>query len=108
MYNIDGSMLGGGVWGSLFGGLILLITGNSKLAALIIAFLILFVLIMIITNITLGNLFKGVSKPVKKIGEYTGEKINEYGEKIEQKNIEREKRRKEFNPDVSLGPDPET
>ena len=108
MYKIDGSMLGGGVWGALFGGVILLITGSNKLAALIIAFLIAFVLIMVITNITLGNLFKGVSKPVKKIGEFTGEKITEYGEKIEQRNVEREKRRKEFNLDVPLGPEPET
>ncbi len=108
MYKIDGSMLGGGVWGALFGGIILLITGSNKLAALVIAFLIAFVLIMIIANITLGNLFKGVSKPVKKIGEITGEKITEYGEKIEQRNVEREKRRKEFNPDVPLGPEPET
>ena len=107
MYKIDGSMLGGGVWGALFGGIILLITGSNKLAALIIAFLIAFVLVMIITNKTLDNLFKSISKPVKKIGEFTGEKITEYGEKIEQKNTEKEKLRKEFNPDVDLGPDPE-
>ena len=92
MYKIDGSMLGGGVWGALLGGIILLITGSNKLAALVIAFLIAFVLIMVIANITLGNLFKGVSKPVKKIGEFTGEKITEYGEKLEQRNAEREKR----------------
>ncbi len=107
MYKIDGSMLGGGVWGALFGGIILLITGSNKLAALIIAFLITFVLVMIIANITLDSLFRGISKPVKKIGEFTGEKISEYGEKIEQKNADREKRRQEFNLDVSLGPDPE-
>lgn len=107
MYKIDGSMLGGGVWGALLGGLILLITGSNKLAALVIAFLILFVVVMILLNITMGNLFRGISKPVKKIGEYTGDKITEYGEKIEQKNAEREKRKREFNPDVSLGPEPE-
>ncbi len=107
MYKIDGSMLGGGVWGALFGGLILLITGSNKLAALIIAFLILFVVVMILLNITLGNLFRSMSKPVKKIGEYTGDKITEYGEKIEQKNAERERRKREFNPDVPLGPEPE-
>ena len=94
MYKIDGSMLGGGVWGALFGGIILLVTGSNKLAALIIAFLIAFVLVMIITNKTLDNLFKSISKPVKKIGEFTGEKITEYGEKIEQKNTEKEKLRK--------------
>lgn len=107
MYKIDGSMLGGGVWGALLGGFILLITGSNKLAALVIAFLILFVVVMILLNITMGNLFRGISKPVKKIGEYTGDKITEYGEKIEQKNAEREKRKREFNPDVSLGPEPE-
>ena len=107
MYKIDGSMLGGGVWGALLGGFILLITGSNKLAALVIAFLILFVIVMILLNITMGNLFRGISKPVKKIGEYTGDKITEYGEKIEQKNAEREKRKREFNPDVSLGPEPE-
>lgn len=107
-YYIDGSMLGGGVWGALFGGLILLITGGNKLAAMIILILLLFVFIMVITGLTLGGLFNGISKPVKKIGEFTGDKINEYNEKIEQHNQERkEKKKKEFNPDVDLGPEPE-
>ena len=107
-YYIDGSMLGGGVWGALFGGLILLITGGNKLAAMIILILLLFVFVMVITGLTLGGLFNGISKPVKKIGEYTGDKINEYNEKIEQHNQERkEKKKKEFNPDVDLGPEPE-
>lgn len=107
-YYIDGSMLGGGVWGALFGGLILLITGGNKLAAMIILILLLFVFVMVITGLTLGGLFNGISKPVKKIGEFTGDKINEYNEKIEQHNQERkEKKKKEFNPDVDLGPEPE-
>ncbi len=106
-YYIDGSMLGGGVWGALFGGLILLITGGNKLAAMIILFLLLFVFVMIITGLTLAGLFNGISKPVKKIGEFTGEKINEYNEKAENYKAEREKKKKEFNPDVDLGPAPE-
>ena len=107
-YYIDGSMLGGGVWGALFGGLILLITGSNKLAAMIILILLLFVFVMIITGLTLGGLFNGISKPVKKIGEFTGEKINEYNEKAVQYTKEREeKKKKEFNPDVDLGPAPE-
>ncbi len=107
-YYIDGSMLGGGVWGALFGGFILLITGSNKLAAMIILILLLFVFVMIITGLTLGGLFNGISKPVKKIGELTGEKINEYNEKAEQYAKERaEKKKKEFNPDVDLGPEPE-
>lgn len=102
-YKIDGSMLGGGVFGALFGGLILLLTGGSKVASLIIAFILLFVLIMITANLTLVNLFRGVAKPVKKVGEITSEKINEYNEKVEQSVEEkRKKRREEFNPDVKI------
>ena len=105
-YYIDGSMLGGGVWGALFGGLTLLITGGSKLAAMIIQIVLLFVFVMVMTGLTLAHLFNGLSKTGKKIGEFTGEKITEYNEKVEQNKIEREKRRKEFNPDVDLGPSP--
>ncbi|MBQ8765503.1 MAG: hypothetical protein IJZ16_01745, partial [Clostridia bacterium] len=50
-YYIDGSMLGGGVWGALFGGLILIITGSNKLAAMIILILVLFVFVMVITGL---------------------------------------------------------
>jgi S-DNA-T family DNA segregation ATPase FtsK/SpoIIIE len=108
-YNIDGSMLGGGVWGALFGGFVLLITGGNKLAAMIILVLLLFVFVMVITGLTLGSLFNGISKPVKKFGEFTGEKINEYNEKAVQYAKEREeKKKKEFNPDVDLGPSPKT
>ena len=106
-YQIDGSMLGSGVFGAVFGGLILLITGGSMVASLVIAFIILFVLIMITANLTLEKLFKGISKPVKKVGEFTSEKISEYGEKTEQLVEERKKRKAEFNPDVDLGPEPD-
>ncbi len=105
-YKIDHNMLGGGVWGALIGSLLLVITGGSKPAALVIAFLFLFVIVLILLNITLGNIIRSFSKPAKKIGEYTSDKISEYGEKIEQRNAEKEKRKKEFNPDVDLGPDP--
>lgn len=106
-YKIDGVMLGSGVLGAFFGGLILLITGRSVAASLVIAFILLFILVMVTTNLTLVSLFKGVSKPVKKIGEVTGEKIAEYGEKIEQSKEEKENRKKIVSPDIDLGPDPE-
>ncbi len=109
VYYIDGSMLGSGVLGATFGGLILLITGGTKAAALVIEFIALFVLVMIFTGLTLGNLFKGVAKPVKKVGEFTSDKISEYNEKAEQLAEERKEERKrkkaEFNPDVDLGPE---
>lgn len=106
-YKIDGSMLGSGVFGAIFGGLILLITGGSVAASLVIAFILLFILIMVTSNLTLENLFKGISNPVKKIGEVTGDKIAEYGEKLEQHHVEKAQRKKEFNADVDLGPEPE-
>lgn len=107
VFYIDGSMLGGGAFGAIIGGVFLAITGGNVAAALIIEFVILFVLVMIFTGLTLGNLIRGVSKPVKKVGEFTSEKINEYGEKAEQIVEERKKRKAEFNPDVDLGPDPD-
>ena len=107
VFYIDGSMLGGGAFGAIIGGIFLAITGGNVVAALIIEFVISFVLIMIFTGLTLGNLIRGISKPVKKVGEFTSEKINEYGEKAEQIAEERKKRKVEFNPDVDLGPDPD-
>lgn len=107
VYFIDGSMLGGGAFGAIIGGIFLAITGGNVVAALIIEFILLFVLVMIFTGLTLGNLIRGISKPVKKVGEFTSEKINEYGEKAEQIAEERKKRKAEFNPDVDLGPDPD-
>ena len=105
VYKIDGSMFGSGVWGAVFGGLVLLITGGSKVAALVIEFILLFVLIMVATGLTLVNLFKGIAKPVKKISEITGEKISEYGEKGEEETPNPWKKKK-FNPDGDLGPEP--
>ncbi len=106
VFAIDGSMGGSGVFGAFLGGLFLLITGGSKAAALAIEFIILFILVMVMTGLTLARLFRGISKPVKKIGEITGEKISEYNERAEQYNEVKEKRKKKFNPDVDLGPAP--
>ncbi|MCH5190793.1 MAG: DNA translocase FtsK [Oscillospiraceae bacterium] len=110
VYKIDGSMLGSGVLGALIGGVFLLITGGSKTAALVIEFLLLFVFIMVVTGMTLANLVRGISRPVKKISQITGEKISEYGEKAEQhheeKEKEKERKKRRFNPDVDLGPEP--
>lgn len=105
VFYIDGSMLGSGVLGAVLGGIVLLITGGNKPAAFVIMGVVLFVLIMVMAKLTLGNLFKGISKPVKKVGEFTSEKLSEYSARTEQIAAEREKRKKEFNPDVDLGPE---
>ena len=107
VFFIDGSMLGCGAFGAIIGGIFLALTGGNVAAALIIEFILLFVIVMIFTGLTLGNLIRGISKPVKKVGEFTSEKINEYGEKAEQISEERKKRKSEFNPDVDLGPEPD-
>lgn len=106
-FRIDGIMSGSGVFGAAVGGLILLITGGSKTAALAIQFIILFVLVMVMTGLTLVNLYRGVAKPVKKIGEFTGEKISEYNERAEQHSEEKAERKRKFNADVDLGPSPD-
>lgn len=105
-FSIDGKMTGGGSLGALLGGIFLLMTGGSKLASLIILFIILLVAIMVVTGLTVASIYRGISKPVKKIGEYTGEKISEYSDKAEALYEEKKERRKSFNPDVDLGPDP--
>lgn len=105
-FSIDGKMTGGGAFGALLGGIFLLMTGGSKLASLIILFIILLVAIMVVTGLTVANIYRGISKPVKKIGEYTGEKISEYSDKAEALYEEKKERRKSFNLDVDLGPDP--
>lgn len=107
-FSIEGKMTGGGALGALLGGLFLLITGGNKLASLIILFIILFVVIMVVTGLTIANIYRGISKPVKKIGEFTGEKISEYSDKVESYHEEKKEKRKAFNPDVDLGPDPIT
>ena len=105
-YNIDKRVLGSGVIGAFFGEILLLLTGGSKIASLVIAFILLFVLVMFTSNITLECLLRGISKPVKKIGEATGEKLAEYGEKIEHQQEIKAQKKKEFVADIDLGPDP--
>ena len=105
-FYIDRSMLGGGAWGAIFGGMFLAITGGNKVAALIIDFVLLFVFIMFVSGLTLGNLIRGISKPVKKIGEVAENKINEYEENAHTEAEKEKKNSEKFNLNVDLGPDP--
>lgn len=97
-YRLDGSMLGSGAFGAIFGGLILLTTGSSKAAAIAIVVILLFLCIMLMTGMTLIKLFKGVAKPVEKANAYREEKIEQIARQQE----------REFNVDVDLGPEPIT
>ena len=95
-YRIDGSMLGSGAVGAVFGGLILLATGSGKAAAIAIVVILLFLCIMLMTGTTLIKLFRGVAKPVQKANAYREEKIEQITKQQE----------REFNVDVDLGPEP--
>ncbi len=75
-YIDTGSTVGSGAVGAMIGGLILLITGSSKGAAIAIIIVLLFLALMLVTGTTLIKLFRGLAKPVQKVGEYTENKIN--------------------------------
>ena len=106
---VNAKPYGVGVFGAFLGGILLLITGSSKLASLCICLILLFVLVMIITGITLDRFLKAILKIFKKAGKITGEKIAEYGEKSNEENVseKKEKKKRIKNPDVDLGPEPE-
>lgn len=96
IYRVDGSMLGSGAVGAVFGGLILLATGSGKAAAIAIVIILLFLCVMLMTGTTLIKLFRGVAKPVQKANAYREEKIEQITKRQE----------REFNVDVDLGPEP--
>lgn len=95
-YRFDGSYLGSGAVGAVFGGIILLATGSGKAAAIAIVLILLFLCIMLMTGTTLIKLFKGVAKPVQKANAYREEKIEQITKHQE----------RDFNVDVDLGPEP--
>lgn len=74
-FKVEESVFGSGAVGAILGGAVLLITGSSKPAAVAIIIILLFLSVMLITGTTLLNLFKGIVNPVKKVGKYTEEKI---------------------------------
>lgn len=96
VFRYDGSYLGSGAIGAIFGGLILLATGSGKAAAIAIVLILIFLCVMLMTGMTLVRLFKGVAKPVQKVNEYREEKWEQVA-----------KARDRYNVDVDLGPEPE-
>lgn len=96
VYRVDGSLLGSGAVGAIFGGIILLATGSAKAAAIAVVLILLFLCAMLMTGTSLIRLFKGVAKPVQKANAYREEKIEQLAQRAE----------KDFNVDVDLGPEP--
>lgn len=76
-FSFENSVFGSGAIGAIVGGLILLITGSSKIPAIAIILILLFLAIMLVTGTTLINLFKGIAKPVQKVGKMTEEHIQD-------------------------------
>lgn len=95
-YKMGISHANGGVFGAIFGGILMKIFG--KTGAAITDIIIICVMIMLITGTTLIKLFKTLWTPVKKIEEYSEVKVTEM----------MPVRGKRFNIDVDLGPDDES
>ncbi len=81
---------GGGVIGLVLGAPLLLF---GRAGAIIILILIAFVIFMLLTNMSLQDLFRNVAKPVKKAGNFAREKREQYREENEL--IQEELRRRE-------------
>ena len=75
----------GGVIGAAFGGGLAHFLGQTGSTILLVILLI--VIIMFVSNMTLGGVFKTVSKPVKKAGEIASEKIEQRAEAREKKSF---------------------
>lgn len=101
----------GGVFGAVFGGAVLVMTG-TKIPAMLILLVLIFVVIMIMTGTTLNHLADNIAKPVKKVSTATNEHFEERARINEERQVMRAqkaaaKRPKNyaFNPDVDLGPE---
>lgn len=90
-YTTGISHANGGVFGAVLGGAFMKLFGKAAAAATL--FILIFVDLMFMTGFTLIRLFRTIWKPVKKIEEYSEERIQQ-----------RELKRKPFNVDVDLGP----
>lgn len=82
-YNGDGMHYGYGVFGAIFGGLPLLLTGGSKLAAGVVNVLLLLALVFLFFGTTIIKLFVSLRKPAEAVSEYAGEKIEDFRETYE-------------------------
>ena len=79
-YTGEGLHFGVGVFGAVFGGIPLLLTGGSKFAAGIIGVLLLLAALFITTGTTIAKLIVYLKKPADAVGEYAEEKIGDMKE----------------------------
>ncbi len=92
-YSGTGMRFGYGVFGAFFGGLPLLLTGGSRLAAGIITILLFIVLFMLFSGTTLLKLLQSLRAPAEAVSDYAGEKINDIKETYATTNEERQEKR---------------
>ena len=92
-------LLSGGFFGAVFGGLVAMFFG--KIPAAFTFVLLIVVGVMLLTKISLGTVFNAVKKPVKKVGEFAGEKIEQHTQRVQEereRKEEEERSKKPFNP----------
>ncbi len=93
------SLASGGVIGALFGGFVGKYFG--KAGAAITFIILIFVVLMLFTGTTLRALFAAIRKPVRKVSDFTNERIEKNNERREQEKEEKEKEKtekKQFKP----------
>ncbi len=87
----------GGIFGAIFGGFIAAYFGKGPAAFTFI--LLIVVGIMLLTKVSLGKVFSAVKKPVQKVGEIAGEKIEQHNQRVQEERERRaEEAKKPFSP----------
>ena len=87
----------GGIFGAIFGGFVAAYFGKGPAAFTFV--LLIAVGVMLITRVSLGKIFAAVKKPVQKVGEIAGEKIEQHNQRVqEEKERRAEESKKPFSP----------
>lgn len=87
----------GGIFGAIFGGFVATYFGKGPAAFTFV--LLIVVGIMLLTRVSLGRVFSAVKKPVQKVGEIAGEKIEQHNQRVQEERERRaEESKKPFSP----------
>ena len=97
-YAGSGMRFGYGVFGAVFGGIPLLLTAGSKLAAGIITILLFVISLMFFSGTTLLNILRSLRTPAEAVTEYAEEKVNGFRECRSTPAEEKKNKRKKDTP----------
>ncbi len=110
-YNGEGLHYGVGVFGSVIGGISLLMTGSNKLAAGIITILFLLAFLMFFTGTSVLRILEILKKPAEAVGDYAEEKLDDIkhtyestDNKTDKKKSNKKEERKKLKQDVDEEP----